>query len=110
MLGDNYPVGMNVCDTNGLAGNCGPDCPGMLDYDECSFSADFPIYKMVVEEYDADVSSSVPSNPIAGQYWFNGEENQLSMWDGKSWVRVPVLGEDASEDESAYDRAMKIFD
>lgn len=27
-LSDNYPVGMSICDSNGISGNCGRDCPG----------------------------------------------------------------------------------
>lgn len=29
-LMDNYPVGMSVCDHNGIMGNCGRTCPGYL--------------------------------------------------------------------------------
>ena len=39
-LNDHYPVGMSVCNTHGIAGNCGYRCPA-LAAGECESEDDF---------------------------------------------------------------------
>lgn len=32
-IGDHYPAGMSACDSNGINGNCGPECSAFLSGD-----------------------------------------------------------------------------
>ena len=37
---DNYPAGMSICDSNGIAGNCGHRCPNLASM-ECEHILDY---------------------------------------------------------------------
>ena len=39
-LADHYPVGMSICDSYGIAGNCGYLCPNLAN-EECESFEDF---------------------------------------------------------------------
>lgn len=38
------------------------------------------------------ISTSMPSGPTLGQFWYDPLNNQLWMWDGAAWVSIPLGG------------------
>lgn len=60
-LADNYPVGMSICDSYGIAGNCGYLCPNLAD-EKCESFEDFSpeeIQASVRWHYGRDAATEV---------------------------------------------------
>ena len=51
MLSDYYPTGMSACDSIGMAGDCGMECPVYLD-GECQSVEEFELEGLTDEELD----------------------------------------------------------
>ena len=72
----NYPVSMSQCESIGMSGNCGLDCP-VLKLGDCkSFDENFA--EQIIDEYEVGNISQSEFEDIKENYGFDGPEEKIN--------------------------------
>lgn len=61
MIGDNYPVGMSLCDSEGMAGNCGIECRGYT-LGECPIQDEIDEIEIEIKMSDLSLGRRISSD------------------------------------------------
>lgn len=57
---------------------------------ECVFTFDGAVWKNLCDEPNITISNSAPTVNAIGDFWFNNNNNIVSIWDGSQWLPINI--------------------